>query len=490
MTLPRVLAGSLILVWTFFSSQYGSQPTRAAQAGGAVSSTNRDQQNLSITIYNSNLGLVKEVRRIELSTGLSELKFMDVASQINPATVRIKSLTNPNQFAVQEQNYEYDLLNPQKLLDKYVGKEITLVRLFSEQNSTVEREIKATLLSNNNGQPVWQVGEQIITGMHADRYIFPQVPENLIAHPTLVWQVLSDTSGPQNLETSYLTGGITWKSDYVLTLSADEKTGDLNGWVTIDNRSGASYRNAALQLVAGELNRVRETADAVSEMMVKSARAEMAKAPQFAEESFFEYHLYTLERKTTLKENQTKQISLLSGIGAAVKKEYVVNGKQFYYHNRQNPGTPLKDQVETFIELKNSKENSLGIPLPKGTLRVYKADSRGGQQLIGEDSIDHTPKDENIRVKLGNAFDIVAERNQTDYQRLSDRLVEMAFTVTVRNHKDQAVTVLVNEPIAGDWQIVTSSHTHEKTAAFAARFTLPVPADGETKLNYRVRIRY
>jgi hypothetical protein len=326
--------------------------------------------------------------------------------------------------------------------------------------------------------------------MHPDRLIFPQLPENLIAQPTLVWKLENTGSRNQTLEASYLTGGITWKADYVLNLSSDEKTADLNGWVTVDNRSGTGYRNASLQLVAGELNRVQEMTDAVMEMRAKSARAETAKAPQFAEESFFEYHLYTLDRKTTLKDNQTKQINLLSGTGASVRKEYVVNGNSFYYHNRQNPGTPLKDQVETFIELKNSKENNLGLPLPKGVLRVYKADSRGGQQLIGEDQIDHTPKDEMVRVKLGNAFDIVAERNQVDFQVISDRVFEMAFNVTLRNHKDQPVTIVVNEPIGGDWRILQASHEHQKTAAFAARFHVPVEQNGEAKLNYRVRVRY
>lgn len=477
-----------LLCVLFYRQRSISQAAQDTTASATTSS--QDQQSLSLTIYNSNLGLVRDVRRITLSTGLSELKFMDVAAQINPATVHIKSLTSPSQFAVQEQNYEYDLLNPQKLLDKYVGKEVTLVRLLTENNTTVERSVKATLLSNNNGQPVWQVSGQVVTGMHADRFIFPQLPENLIAQPTLVWRLENSGNRNQILEASYLTGGINWKADYVLNLSSDEKSADLNGWVTIDNRSGTGYKNASLQLVAGELNRVREMADAVMELQAKSGRAEMARAPQFAQESLFEYHLYTLDRKTTLKDNQTKQINLLSGSGAAVRKEYVVNGKNFYYHNRQNPGTPLKDQVETFVELKNSKENNLGLPLPKGVLRVYKADSRGGQQLIGEDQIDHTPKDETVRVKLGNAFDIVAERNQTDFQVIADRVFEMAFNVTLRNHKDQPITVVVNEPIGGDWRIIQSTHEHEKTAAFAARFKVTVEKNGEAKLNYRVRVRY
>lgn len=464
-----------------FSMSQEALPTR--------STTSQDQQSLMLTVYNSNLGLVKDIRTIELSNGVSELRFMDVASQINPATVHIKSLTNPTEFSVQEQNYEYDLLNPQKLLDKYIGKEVTLVRLVTENNSTAERVVKVKLLSNNGGQPIWELDGQVITGMSSDRLIFPQLPENLIAQPTLVWRLENRGSRNQTLEASYLTAGITWKADYVLNLSADEKAADLNGWVTIDNRSGATYKNASLQLVAGELNRVRQETDAAMELNAGIVKRKMA-APAFAEESFFEYHLYSLDRKTTVKDNQSKQISLLTGTGAAIHKEYVLNGKNFYYRNRQSPGTPLKDEVETFIEFKNSKENSLGSPLPKGVLRVYKADSLGGQQLIGEDQIDHTPKDETIRVKLGKAFDIVAERNQTDYQVISDRVYEMAFNVTIRNHKDQPIMVLVNEPIGGDWRILQSTFEYEKTAAFAAQFKVPVGKDGESKLNYRIRVKY
>jgi len=484
---------ALVMCMTFVllcSFQIRSQSRKATRSGIGLTTTRADQQSLALTIYNSNLGLVKDVRRIHLATGSSELKFMDVAAQINPATVHIKSLSQPGQFSVQEQNYEYDLLNPQKLLDKYVGKEVTLVRLVSENNSTVEKSVKAKLLSNNNGQPVWEINNEIVTGMQADRLIFPQLPENLIAQPTLVWSLENSGGTEQTLEASYLTAGITWKADYVLNLSVDEKAADLNGWVTIDNRSGTQYQDASLQLVAGDVNRVQQEMPAVLEMKAKSARADMAAPSRFAEESFFEYHLYTLDRQTTLKDNQTKQVSLLSGSGSAVAKEYVVNGKDFYYHNRQSPGTPLKDQVEAFIELRNSKENNLGLPLPKGVLRVYKADSHGGQQLIGEDQIDHTPKDELVRVKLGNAFDIIAERNQTDFQIIADRVFEMAFNVTLRNHKELPVTVTVNEPVGGDWKIIQSSHPYEKTAAFAARFKVPIAKDAEAKLNYRVRVRY
>ena len=479
-------------IWSAMSiclCMYEFRPSLAQEPIPSRSTTSQDQQSLMITIYNSNLGLVKDIRKFELGSGISELRFMDVASQINPATVHIKSLTNPADFAVQEQNYEYDLLNPQKLLDKYVGKEVTLVRLVTENNSTAEKVIKVKLLSNNGGQPVWEMDGQVITGMYSDRMVFPKLPENLIAQPTLVWRLENRGNRNQTLEASYLTGGINWRADYVLNLSADEKIADLNGWVTIDNRSGTTYKNASLQLVAGELNRVHQEADAAMEIKAGTAKRAMA-APAFAEESFFEYHLYTLDRKSTVKENQTKQISLLAGTGAAIRKEYVINGKNFYYRNRQSPGTPLKDEVETFIEFKNSKENNLGLPLPKGVLRVYKADSRGGQQLIGEDQMDHTPKDETIRVKLGKAFDIVAERNQTDYQVISDRVYEMAFNVTIRNHKDQPVVVIVNEPIGGDWRILQSTFEYEKTAAFAARFKVPVEKDGEAKLNYRIRVRY
>jgi hypothetical protein len=458
-----------------------------AQAQTTVTSTEQDQKELAVTVYNSNVALVRDVRRVRLPEGAFDLRYMDIAAQVNPATVHIVSLTAPKELGVLEQDYEYDLLSPQKLLQKYVGKELTLVRVITENNSTREVPVKALLLADNEG-PVWKVGNEIITGMGADRYIFPDLPENLYSKPTLVWLLDNRRAGEQTVEASYLTNQVNWNADYVLTVHSDQKSADLNGWVTVVNQSGASFHNAQLQLVAGELNRVTQPRGMVMrEMAMKSAPAA---GKQFAQEAISEYHLYTLERHTNIQNNETKQISLLAAAGSAVEKVFEVDGELYYYQNAQSPGQPVKEPVKVLIKFKNAEANSLGIPLPAGTMRVYQGDSKGRVQFIGEDRIDHTPKDETMSLHIGNAFDVVAERKQTDFQRLGSRSVEVEYEISLRNHKPDPITVFVNEPIGGDWTMLNSTFKYEKSAAFAARFTVPVAANSEALLKYRVRIHW
>jgi len=451
-----------------------------------VTSTQEDQKEVAVTVYNSNVALVRDVRRLRLPAGPLDLRYMDIAAQVNPATVHIVSLNAPKDLSVLEQNYEYDLLSPQKLLQKYVGKELTLVRLVTENNSTKEVPVKATLLALNEGQ-VWKVGNEIITGIGADRYIFPDLPENLYSKPTLVWLLENARAGEQTVEASYLTNQVNWNADYVLTIRSDQKGADLNGWVTVINNSGTAFRNAQLQLVAGEVHRVSEAPTVVPRAMVM--KAVEAAGSQFAQEPISEYHLYTLERRTNIQDNETKQISLLGATGIGVDKIFEVDGQQFYYHNAQRPGQPIKEPVQVHIKFKNSQENSLGIPLPAGTVRVYQGDSKGRVQFIGEDRIGHTPKDETLDLHIGNAFDVVAERKQTDFKSFG-RAFEFAFEVSLRNHKPEPITVVVNEPIGGDWTMLDSNYKYEKTAAFAAQFKVPVAANAESVLKYRVRVEW
>jgi len=459
----------------------------SARSQTTVTSTEQDQKELAVTVYNSNVALVRDVRHVHLPGGVIDLRYMDIAAQVNPATVHIVSLTAPKELNVLEQNYEYDLLSPQKLLQKYVGKELTLIRVIQENNSTKEVPVKALLLSDNDG-PVWKVGNEIITGMGADRYVFPDMPENLYSKPTLVWLLDNRHTGEQAVEASYLTNQMNWSSDYVLTMHSDQKSADLNGWVTVVNQSGTSFRNAQLQLVAGELNRVMPSGGMrMLEMASKSVRAP---APQFQQEALSEYHLYTLQRPTSIQNNESKQISLLAAAGAAVEKIFEVDGESYYYQNAQSPGEPSKEPVKVLIKFKNAESNSLGVPLPAGTVRVYQGDSKGRVQFIGEDRIDHTPKDETVSLHIGNAFDVVAERKQTDYQRLGSHSAEVEYEVSLRNHKPDPITVYVNEPVGGDWTMLNSTFKFEKTAAFAARFTVPVAADSEALLKYRVRIHW
>jgi hypothetical protein len=451
-----------------------------------VTSTQQDQKDLSVTVYNSDVALVRDVRRLRLAAGTLDLRYMDIAAQVNPATVHIVSLTAPQDLKVLEQNYEYDLLSPQKLLEKYVGKELTLVRLETENNSTKEVPVKATLLALNDG-PVWKVGNEIVTGIGTDRYVFPDLPENLFSKPTLVWLLDNARAGEQTVEASYLTNQVNWNADYVLTIGSEQKAADLNGWVTVINNSGAAFRNAQLQLVAGEVHRVSETtAMATRAVMMKAAQAA---APQFVQEPISEYHLYTLERRTNLRDKETKQISLLAATGVGFEKVFEVDGQQYYYHNAQRPGEPVKEPVQVRIRFKNSQQNSLGIPLPAGTVRVYQGDSKGRVQFIGEDRIGHTPRDETLDLHIGNAFDVVAERKQADFKTYG-RAFEFAFEISLRNHKAEPITVVVNEPIGGDWTMLDSNYKYEKTSAFAARFQVPVAANAESVLKYRVRVQW
>ncbi|MDX2043418.1 MAG: DUF4139 domain-containing protein [Acidobacteriota bacterium] len=466
-----------------------TQTTQSGQATQTGTSTIDDQKNVAITVYNSNLGLVKDTRTLKLPRGTSQLRFMDVAQLINAATVHIKSTTSPDALSVVEQSYEYDLLNPQKLLDKYVGQELTLVLRTVENNSEKLTPTRATLLSNNSGQ-VWQIGGQIVINpTNIAEIRFERLPQDLIAKPTLVWTLNNTGADTHTVEASYLTQGLNWRSDYVVVVNQTDTKADLNGWVTLTNSSGTAYRNAELKLVAGDVNRVRDEVGMAKTMRVMEMAA--AAAPQqFQEQAFFEYHLYTLQRKTTIKNNETKQISLLSAADFGIKKELVINGQPYYFQGYNNPGEPIKEKVGVYVSFKNGKESGLGQPLPAGIVRVYKADSTGAQQFVGEDRIDHTPKDEAVRIKLGDAFDVVAERKQTDYKNIARRVFEYAYEIRIRNHKEEAVTVVVNEPIGGDWEIINSSFPAEKTAAFAARFNVPVVKDGEAVLSYRVRVRY
>lgn len=459
----------------------------AGSAQTVVTSTAQDQKEMAVTVYNSNIALVRDVRRVRLPEGTIDLRYMDIAAQVNPATVHIASVTAPKELNVLEQNYEYDLLSPQKLLQKYVGKELTLIRVVQENNSTHEVPVRAILLADNDG-PVWKVGNEIVTGMGTDRYEFPDLPENLYSKPTLIWLLDNRYAGEQTVEASYLTNQANWNADYVLTVHTDQKAADLNGWVTVVNQSGTSFHNAQLQLVAGELNRVQPPRPRLQFNMM--AKAEAAAPPQFEQEALSEYHLYTLQRPTSIRENESKQISLLAAAGAAIEKVFEVDGQTWYYQNPQSPGQPNKEPVKVLIKFKNAEANSLGMPLPAGTVRVYQADSKGRLQFIGEDRIDHTPKDETVSLHIGNAFDVVAERKQTDYQRLGAHTVEVEYEISLRNHKPDPITVFVNEPIGGDWTILNSNFHYEKTAAFAARFTVPVAANSEAVLKYRVRIHW
>jgi len=474
----------ITLISFLLSIQTGFAQNRVGIQGSATPLTSnlKDQQDVAVTIYNSNVGLVKDTRLIDFKPGIHELKFMDVAAKIDATTVHIKSLINGSSLKVLEQNYEYDLLSPQKLLEKFVGQKVQLATINPETKK--EEIVEATLLSTQGGN-IFQIGDTIHLGHHG-RILLSRIPENLIPQPTLVWMLENRLSKPQKLEASYLTSGINWKADYVAVLNKLDTMVDLTGWVTIDNRSGATYQNALLKLVAGDIHRVQ------GEMRMDQARpmaAAKEATPQFKEESFFEYHLYTLDRKTTIKDNQTKQMTLLDANQVPVRKLFIFSGAPQYFYYQMDQGSQ-KQKIGVFLELENSKKNNLGIPLPKGTIRAYKEDKDGSLQFVGEDRIDHTPKDEKFKIKIGEAFDVVGERVQTEYKRLGRNLFEIAFEVSLRNHKKEDIQVLVEETIPGDWEMLSRTHAYEKLSAHVIRFDVPVAKDKEEKVRYRIRFRY
>jgi hypothetical protein len=470
----------------------GSEPAVTAAAPTAPaqgSSTLDDQTELAITVYNSDIALVRDVRTLQLPRGTFDLQFMDIAATVNPATVHFRSLSEPNRVSVLEQNYEYDLLEPDKLLRKYVGRDVTLIRRRQDDGRTIEEPVTARLLSYNNA-PVWQIGNEIVTGLGADHIRFPELPGNLFSRPTLIWSLSNDGATRHRVEASYLATSMKWNADYVLTVARDDKAADLNGWVTVTNGSGTTFRNAALQLVAGDLNRVHQARDRMEleDRLMRMAAASPAR--EMTQEAFSDYHLYTLDRKTTINNNQTKQVSMLDATAFPVVKRYVVDGQAFYYRNAQHPGAPIKDVVQVLYQFKNDDEIGLGFPMPAGVVRVYQADSKGGTQFVGEDRIAHTPTDETLKLKIGNAFDVVTERKQTDFEKITANVYEMEYEVVLRNHKTTAISVEVNEPIGGTWRMLTASHRWTKTDAWAAQFNVPVAANGSATLKYRVRVTY
>ncbi len=483
----RALFASFLLGAGLASAGCGGGPS-AKTVGPTVNRVSRadTRKSVSVTVYNDGFGLVREVRDVDLGTGRVSLEFRDVSSQIEADTVHVKSLATGDPISILEQNYRYDLLSPQKLLQKYEGKKIKLYRWNDKTGK--DEAYEAEVLSVNDNQPVLRVGNEITYGFPA-RFSFPGVPDSLIAQPTLVW--LLDSQAPkQPLEVTYLTQGFSWAADYVLTVGEEDASGtssaDLVGWVTLKNDTSTSYENARLKLVAGNVQRVRN--ELVTE--AKSAgEDEKDDRQQFAEESFFEYHLYTLDRPTSLLSNEQKQVTLLEGHGIRVHRQLIFNGASYYY--RGSYGQVVSNQkVGVFLEIANDEKNHLGIPLPKGTVRVYKADKSGSSQFIGEDAIDHTPRDEKIRVKMGESFDVVGDRTQTDFKQVSSCVDESTWEIALRNHKDVADEVLVSEPVEGDWEILGSSMPYEKKDAHTFQFHAKVGARAETKITYRVRVRW
>ncbi len=443
------------------------------------------QENIELTVYNQNFALVKDQRYLELKKGINTIDFKDVAALIEPTSVHFTSLTAPQSCSILEQNYEYDLMNSDKLLSKFIDKDI---KVTTKDAKTYEGILSSydnnnIIISSANGLSM------IVRPDNINQITFDKIPEGLITKPTLVWVLENAKEGRQLTEVSYLTGGVNWNCEYVAVLDKNDSNISLDGWVSVDNKSGVTYKDAKLKLIAGDVKRAKEP---VNQAFVYD-RMELTKAgaPQFQEKAFFEYHMYTLQRKATLKNNQVKQIALLSAVNIPVKKLFIYDPVDYfgwYWYNYDNEQGTKEQKVKVKLEFKNSKQNNLGIPLPKGKVKVYKKDNDGSLQFVGEDNIDHTPKDETLRLYLGDAFDVVGERKRTNY-RTGERWAEESFEITLRNHKDSDIEVNVVEHMwrYANWKIINKSHEFTKKNAQTIEFKVPVQKNQETKVNYTVR---
>ncbi|HET6456502.1 MAG TPA: DUF4139 domain-containing protein [Armatimonadota bacterium] len=428
--------------------------------------------NVQLTIYNQNFALVKENRDMSLEKGMNTVSILDVAARIEPSSVAFKSLTDPNAVVVREQNYQYDLVNSRTILNKSLGKRVKIIKYL---DGTV-KEIEGIVLSTPENGLVLQTANGIVLNPSGEIQVM-EMPQGLVPRPTLAWKLDSDRAGPQKTEISYLTNNITWSADYVAVVDSLDKYVDLTGWVTLDNKSGVTYENASLNLMAGDVHRVQPQRE-FEGFALTAPMAAKAAEPQFAEKAFFEYHLYTLKDKTTVRDKESKQISLLTAAHIPAKKVYVYDGAR----NQR--------KVNVLMEIVNSQASNLGMPLPKGKVRVYKQESDANQHFIGEDLIDHTPKDEKVRLYLGDAFDLVGERKQMTQRQISDHEREESYEISLRNHKDLPVTIVIVEHLWGDWKITQSSHGYNKKDANTVEIPVEVPKDGEVKVTYTVRIKW
>jgi len=425
---------------------------------------------VSVTVYNANLGVIREIRTLNFEKGLGKISFIDVPTQIDPTSVGFELLDKKKSVSILEQNYAYDLVSPEKIYTKYIDKEIDIIdkegQIFS-----------GTLLSFSGGSAVLQDQSgkiQIIQMSQIVNVDFPELPEGLITRPTLFWLYSSDFTGETKCNVSYQTSGLGWTAEYVGILSEDEKNLGWTGWSSITNNSGATYFDATLKLVAGDIHRApkkRGIGRPEYEMLSMST----AKGAAFEEKEFFEYHLYTLPRKATIADREIKQIALFNPTSTEVSKEY-------YYEPEKNA-----KKVRVALKFENSKVSGLGIPLPAGRARIFKADSDGSMILLGEDRIDHTPKDETVKLTVGYAFDITAEQKIVNYEKLSDRVEERTYAIELRNHKGTDVTITVDKKLYGDWEIKNQSHPFDKIDANTAQFKISVSAHGKEKVTFSVR---
>ena len=479
-------------------------------AQSSQSSLAGERTSVDLTIYNQNLSLIREERTINLGKGFGRVIIPDIPATIDGTSLHFLSLTEPSAVRVLEQNYQYDLVHQAKLLEKYIGKQIEFIRY--DQETKKEYSVSGKLISTGYVQQP-QYGSVIpnyvgIGGMIAEingkielnpagRLVLPSLPEGLILKPQLEWLVTNSKEGAHKTEISYLAGQLSWTCNYVALLNTDDSKLDLTGWVTLTNHSGTTFRNAGLKLVAGDVNIVRKDLDYRVQNAAKSVAG--VSQPQFTQTELFEYKLYSLQRRTDVNNNETKQIELTSGKDVSSKKMFIYDGladqwrswyNNYSYRSQGSFGQQSNPKIGVFVTFKNDQRSGLGIPLPKGKVRVYKRDDDGKEQFIGEDQIDHTPKDEEVRLYLGNAFDIVGERVQKDFKSYaSGRVVEETIEIKVRNHKKETVEVQVYEhPWRwSQWEIIRENADWSKVDQSTVKFPVSIGKEEEKTIRYTIR---
>lgn len=447
---------------------------------------------VSLTVYNSGSALVQDRRTFTLNVGQTVLNFTDVAATIDPTSVSFVSLTDPSGTYVLEQNYVYDLVNSQALLDRYLDEMIE----YTAKDGTV---YVGQLLSGRNGDIILREasGEVRVLKLAEARDLkFPALPEGLITRPTLRWLIESASGGAQQVELTYLANGLTWTSDYTILLATNNRRLDLNGWITLTNNSGTSFADAQLKLVAGDVNRITQMP-----MMAMRAEADImfeALGAPVEQRDFSEYKLYEIPRPVTVGNNETKQVQFVASTGVNANTFYVYDSSPSWY----NFGYLVEDRtygqtgvttVGTYLEFSTGEEGGVGAALPAGRVRVYQQDIDGAALLIGENTINHTPKGETIQMFLGNAFDLVGERVQTNYNMISSNVIEESYEITLRNRKErESVEIRVPERLFRwtNWQIIQSSIPFIQVNSNTVEFRVTVPAGGEVKLSYTVRYTY
>ncbi|MGB9626007.1 MAG: DUF4139 domain-containing protein [Phycisphaerae bacterium] len=441
--------------------------------------------------------VVKQERSITLEGKRSVVRFSDVAARIDPTTVTFVSLTDPAGTSVLEQNYQFDLVSAARLMERYLDREVTVEQIRGNEVAT----FKGTLLSTSGGLTLKGGDGGIVTIQSYSNVRYPELPGGLITKPTLVWDISTDKPGPHRVRVTYQTGGMVWWADYNIVFAegkdANSGTLDVGAWVSILNQSGGSYADAKLKLIAGEVHRAPQV-----QVALGFARDRMAKAASpvggFEEKAFFEYHLYTLGRPTTLPDNSTKQIELFPAArGVPCEKVLVYYGLPTEFRGflpnpmtDRNYGTQTNKKVDIYLRFKNAKENGMGMPLPAGRIRVSKLDPADNTlEFIGEDTIDHTPKDEEVLVKMGSAFDVVGERKQIDFKIDTVRQwMDETIEITLRNHKDEPVTVIAKENLYRwvNWKITETTHDYRKVDARTIEFPVKIEKDGEKTIRYTV----